>query len=296
MSMMKKPTISILIPAYNEAECIHTCLQSILVQEEKLYTIKEIIVISDGSTDTTAQVVQTFNHPLVTLIEHRQNLGVQTRLNEGFQKAKGDYLFKIDGDLSLLNSKSLDKILNNLIVNKSGCVLMFCHYKKPESLLQKHAYYWDKVRKNMLKSLSNDYTLWRVTGSYLIQRKIYTSLEIPKDVIEEDQYVPMKALQRGQSISYLTDPVIRGQYPLTWSQLAQQQARYSTRTITEKHFSHSFLQKNLPSLPKKLIIKTLILSCIYTPSNIQYIFTRILVTLLAWHRKKQKPVQRAWYQ
>lgn len=93
--------ISIVIPLYNKQESIVATLQSVLAQT---YQNFEIVVVDDGSTDNSAQVVEDFINSLpfregqgIGLIR-KPNGGVCSARNRGIQEAKYDYIALLDGD------------------------------------------------------------------------------------------------------------------------------------------------------------------------------------------------------
>ena len=94
--------LSIVIPAYNEADSLPMLLQQIqsVLKTESL--LGEIIFINDGSTDTTADVLDTLStaSPLkVHVIHFKCNRGKAEALTAGFQKATGDIVITMDADL-----------------------------------------------------------------------------------------------------------------------------------------------------------------------------------------------------
>lgn len=89
--------ISIIIPAYNVADYITTCLDSI---DSQSYREVEVIVVDDGSTDQTAHVIKEYKqkHTLNLTVLHQANQGVQVARQKGFEAAKGDYILWMDSD------------------------------------------------------------------------------------------------------------------------------------------------------------------------------------------------------
>jgi glycosyltransferase involved in cell wall biosynthesis len=88
----KTPFISIIIPAYNAEKTIAICLESIFSSSYKDF---EIIVVNDGSKDTTLQIIKDFP---VVIIDLESNQGPSIARNEAVKKAKGTYLFFTDAD------------------------------------------------------------------------------------------------------------------------------------------------------------------------------------------------------
>lgn len=93
---IKKPTVSVVIPAYNVENYIEKCIKSVLKQS---YACLEIIVVDDGSTDNTPILIDTLAkcNPLIRVI-HKENAGVSSARNDGIDVARGDYIVFVDGD------------------------------------------------------------------------------------------------------------------------------------------------------------------------------------------------------
>ena len=90
-----EPLISIIIPVYNGAATIARACESVLNQQ---YPNIELVVVNDGSRDTTEQVLQTFaQNPTVKLI-HQPNGGVSRARNTGIGAATGSYIMFLDAD------------------------------------------------------------------------------------------------------------------------------------------------------------------------------------------------------
>jgi glycosyltransferase involved in cell wall biosynthesis len=96
------PLVSVIIPSYNHAEFLPVCLESILNQS---YRNLECIIVDDGSTDNTEQVVSEFIKEDKRIRYFRQeNRGVSTARNTGLDMAKGDLITLMDAD-DWLNKK-----------------------------------------------------------------------------------------------------------------------------------------------------------------------------------------------
>ena len=105
--------VSVIMSVYNSEEVVRESINSILCQ-----TLKdiELIVINDGSTDSTIDILSSFNDPRVVLID-QENLGLTKSLIKAAKLAKGRYLARQDSDdVSLLNR--LEKQIDYLEKNK----------------------------------------------------------------------------------------------------------------------------------------------------------------------------------
>lgn len=93
-------TCSIIIPAYNSAKTIERTLASVFVQD---YPNLEIIVVNDGSTDNTEQVLKKYADKINYY--YQTNAGVSVARNLGFEKSTGDYIQYLDADDLLAEGK-----------------------------------------------------------------------------------------------------------------------------------------------------------------------------------------------
>ncbi|MFJ8044338.1 bifunctional polysaccharide deacetylase/glycosyltransferase family 2 protein [Kitasatospora sp. NPDC096147] len=85
--------VTVLVPAYNEQECIANTLNSLMASEHPL----EVIVVDDGSSDDTSEIVRELALPGVRLIR-QQNAGKPAALNTGLAHASHDLVVMMDGD------------------------------------------------------------------------------------------------------------------------------------------------------------------------------------------------------
>lgn len=99
---MPYPTYSIVIPAYNEAARIPATLQAVVEIVRKNDWSAEVIVVDDGSTDATADVVRNFaaSAPEVRLVQNPGNRGKGYSVRSGLLQALGDVVMFTDADLS----------------------------------------------------------------------------------------------------------------------------------------------------------------------------------------------------
>jgi glycosyltransferase involved in cell wall biosynthesis len=93
ISSSRAPLVSVIIPAYNAARFVHQAVQSVL---EQTYGHHEIIVVDDGSTDETREVLRRFHGRLTYLSQ--PNRGAAAARNNGIRAAKGDFLCFLDAD------------------------------------------------------------------------------------------------------------------------------------------------------------------------------------------------------
>ena len=87
--MITKPLVSIVVPSYNHASYIEKCIESIIEQDYENY---ELIVIDDGSTDNSRDILSSLQKKYDFYLEFNENQGLAKTLNRGFKEiAKGKY-------------------------------------------------------------------------------------------------------------------------------------------------------------------------------------------------------------
>lgn len=96
------PEVSVIIPAYNRAHCINRAMQSVRSQTFK---DMEIIVVNDGSTDNTEEIVMSIPDERIRYIHCETNRGPGAARNEGLKAARGKYIAFLDSDDEWLPEK-----------------------------------------------------------------------------------------------------------------------------------------------------------------------------------------------
>jgi glycosyltransferase involved in cell wall biosynthesis len=92
--MQFNPLVSVVMSVYNGERYLSKAIESILNQT---YPNIEFIIINDGSTDRSSEIISSFSGEKIILVE-RENRGLIDSLNEGFALAKGDYIARQDAD------------------------------------------------------------------------------------------------------------------------------------------------------------------------------------------------------
>lgn len=116
MEQDRAPKISVIVPAFNAELFLRRCIDSILQQE---YSNIEIIIIDDGSTDRTADIVNEYADKDKRVIGlHQNNRGLVAVRNRGIELASGDYIGFVDSDDSI-SADLYRRLLENAIENNA---------------------------------------------------------------------------------------------------------------------------------------------------------------------------------
>lgn len=104
--------VSVIIPTYNEEKTIGECLTSLLRQS---YKNIEVIIVDDGSTDTTLQILQNFQFTIYKLqIFKQKHKGAGAARNLGAKEAKGEILVFVDADM-VFKEDFIEKLVEPII-------------------------------------------------------------------------------------------------------------------------------------------------------------------------------------
>ena len=194
------PSVSFIVAAYNEEDCIERKIENSL---EQIYPAEKIefIFITDGSTDATPDIIR--KYPSIQLLHSNERKGKSAALNRAIENALNEILVFSDA---------------NTILNKEACLQISKHYfdksvggvageKKVVALnngnqnaTSGEGFYWKY--ESLLKKLDSDfYTVVGAAGElFSVRKNLYHA--VPSEAILDDFIISMKIAQRGYRIIY----------------------------------------------------------------------------------------------
>jgi len=109
---MTNLSISVVLPAHNEAENIRITVENCIAYLEQNVLDYEVVVVNDGSTDDTQKIVEELQstNSKVVLVNHTVNMGYGSALRSGFDKASCEYIFFMDSD-GQFDINDLDRLI-----------------------------------------------------------------------------------------------------------------------------------------------------------------------------------------
>ncbi len=172
-----KLDVSLYIPVYNGESTIESVLKSVFELDPGP---DEIIVINDGSTDNTSNILKNYEKN-ITVINNKKNMGLAFSRNVGLSKSKNENVASIDSDVEVSKNwlKHLNDVKNNFKSAISGSMLIEKYKDKNIYNLWRHFYatqnsYGQIDIENINRPLSGSNTLlsksaWKKVGGYEIQ-------------------------------------------------------------------------------------------------------------------------------
>ena len=267
------------IPAYNEEKNIKMTLEQAIANRPKDV---EIIVVSDGSTDNTDNIIKGFSKKGVKLIS-KKNAGKVAALNDIAKKSKGDIVILQDADTSIekdyienIIKKFDDKKIGMIVTyglenNKSG----FCaFYAKTLTGLQ-HAH---NIRtKNTPKAFG---------GLYAIRRKLFQ--ELPEKVFSDGDYNVSAVSKKGFVVKYCPDIKFYTLFPTNFKSLAKWRERVFIGQSCHKLYHGNSISTHNPAELLSTIIQYLKENIIDAPKIFAVFFLEACFRFLAYRDIKKK--------
>lgn len=137
--------VSIIVPVYNVEAYVEKCINSILMQTYKNY---ELILLNDGSTDNSYNVLLKYkDNPFVTIID-KTNTGQSDTRYQGLMMAEGDYVYFVDSD-DYIEPYTLERLVAQ--VDKSNADVVFGRYRlvnEDGNILREQKQYQIKLLEN----------------------------------------------------------------------------------------------------------------------------------------------------
>ncbi len=189
--------ISVLVPAFNVEAYIENCIRAILGQ-----TISEleVIVVDDGSTDRTAEILDKIQKEDVRInIIHQDNRGVAATRNLLIHEAKGEWIVFIDSD-DLVHPQYLEKLYQAAITN--DCLIAKVGYHDVTQFqaftneLQIPTVSVHNTRDYLLGK-KNAFTLW----SFIFARSLWEDISFPNCRVSEDTAVLYRILYQEERMA-----------------------------------------------------------------------------------------------
>ena len=222
--------ISVIIPTYNRGNIIENSITSILNQTYKNW---EVLIIDDGSTDNTKEVIDKFEDKRIKYIKIKKNLGSPNARNIGIGKATGKFISFQDSD-DIFYPNKLELQLNNMINQKSH--LDFCKIKVIFSNSLQYIVPYEYQEKNII--LGNIFSELINNGNFISTQSILVRKRIIKKYFFD---INMPRLQDYELIlRMIQNPKIK--------------ISYTRKVLVELHIQKDSIQNSIKKLKNAIYI------------------------------------------
>ena len=203
--------VSILIPCYNSEDYIRKCLQSI---QRQTYKEWEVIIIDDGSIDSTAQICKEFEKSDNRIKLYRiENQGVANARNLALSKATGEYVTFVDSD-DVISEYYIESLLNLLIENNAD--ISVCNYIEQKG--QNDITTMNNEENNMILQYTNIQAMEALffkdnlrhsPWGKLYKRKLFENIKYPNLRAFEDLTITYKLIYKAKKVVF-TNKILYG--------------------------------------------------------------------------------------
>ena len=213
--MSRHICISVVVPIYNVEAYLSECLTSI---ERQSFTSYEVIMINDGSTDSSAIIAQKYanRHENWDLI-HKENGGLSSARNAGIVRARGEYICFVDSD-DVIASDYLQKLYDavceyqaDMVIadyHEVDCVGLDLRKDKKSMLYQQGLVARDKILNALTFVGDNHYaTAVVVAWNKLIRTEIMKHNLFKEGVLHEDEFLIMPLLLACERVAWICDDI-----------------------------------------------------------------------------------------
>src|SRR3990170_146228 len=256
---MKKPTVTIGIPAYNEEANIEYLLKTLLADSSRIVKLAEIVIVSDGSTDATVTCARSVNDRRIRIIDRKQRRGLVATENELLRNVHGDILVMLDADVVPVESDFLDRITEPIRKNSSvGCVGADIIPLPPRNLFERVIANSHYLKRHLYRRISHGNNVYLCHGrARAFSRSFYKKLHWPDDC-PEDAFSYLTCIARGFKFKYTDAASIFFRSPVILFEHRLQSSRFVAGIDRLKElFSPEFVKREY-SIPWKLFVGTLL--------------------------------------
>ena len=201
------PLVSIVIPVYNGANYVSEAIESALKQT---YKNIEIIVVNDGSTDSTEKIVKKYGDKIRYF--YKENGGVASALNLGIKNMKGEYFSWLSHDDVYYPNKIERQIEELKNINKDNILYSGFELINDKSEL---LYAWEIASKNEYRKLNNSFYALLLSGlnfcSLLIPKKVFYEVDFFNEDLKctQDYDLLFKIFKNGYKIKYMPEVLLQ---------------------------------------------------------------------------------------
>ena len=188
------PTVSIILSVFDEEDVIKRKIENCLNLDYPKNKL-EILIGSDGSTDSTDDIIKRYVNKKVIFIRNNKREGKPNTINRLVEASSGEILFFTDAR-QIIEKDAIKKLVRNFEDKKIGCVSGELIYRKKSSITGRGiGTYWE-YEKYLREMESKIYSMIGATGAiYACRKDLFQSL--PENIILDDVYTPLIIVSKG---------------------------------------------------------------------------------------------------
>lgn len=243
--------ISVIVPVYNVEKYLRKCIDSIISQT---YTNLEIILVDDGSTDSSGFICDEYSRvDSRIIVVHKENGGLSDARNVGLDIASGIYISFVDSDDWLLKDmyeKLIEGAIKNNVLLSVGGVKVF------DEQINKYRNTYEKMEITQMLVSKNEYIKEVLLGTWaawdkLYHRSLYENIRFPKGEFNEDEAIMLQIIDMCSNV-YVTNQPFYVHYVRKNESITAE--KFSVKKMDwYKHCESNleYIRKNIPKLEEE---------------------------------------------
>jgi glycosyltransferase involved in cell wall biosynthesis len=241
---MKKVSLSIGLPVYNEGANLMNLLADLKRQKKANYSLKRIIISSDGSTDNTKDLIKKVKGKKILLINNRKRKGIKRGLNQILKRSDSDILLFLDGDIRIYDQGFVEKIISPIVKGRGD--LTSCRIKPQEtpSFFSKIIYKSMNIKDIIFDNFNNGDNIYTCHGPVrAYSKRLYKNLTFPLSV-GNDMYSYFHCKTMGYSYRYVKSTTVFYKLVESLQDHAKQSIRFRVaKEKIAKHFADDLVHR-----------------------------------------------------
>lgn len=293
-----KYTVTVGIPVYNEENNIGHLIESILKQDYSSYILDNIIVISDGCTDRTGEIVQSYakKYPVISYISDGERKSKCYRLNQLYQMNESDILVTFDGDIGLSNNTVLENMVKVFDDENISLVAAYDQPTKPTNIQQRIINAWYEVWGNIRVHYKNGKNIYNLHGNATaIRKSLAKEIHYPVGITADQDFLYLSAVQRHTQFAYARNAIILFHTPEFFNDFFSQ----TTRFLTEKKILYDIFGSWISTeyyVPKLFQIQEILNTFISEPIFTALAFIMYFFLVISLHENDPLQKKGMWQQ
>lgn len=261
----KKLSLSIGVPAYNEERNIKELIYSLLAQVEEGFVLKEIVVLSDGSTDATAKRVKSIQDDRVHVFDDRQRLGKSARLNQLLDTLSSDVVLLLDADITIHNSYLLSKIFKDSDIERTGIISVKAVPHKGRNFFEKCINHSVTLQNHLRANWNHGNNYLSFRGCFvMLSQKAAKKIHLDNSIFNNDAYLYFQVKRLGFLPRYISSLSISYRSPNTFEDHIKQSSRFQASLQELEPFFHEDLSSEY-IFPRALLLRATLLNFLQNP-------------------------------
>lgn len=272
-------SISVGIPAHNEEGNIAYILKDLLAQKDITSQLKEIVVLSDGSSDSTITEIKKVKNNLITILHNKEQQGLSKGLNKITAYVNTDILIILNADTRIKDTSFIKKIIQPLMYREADLTSTRITEILPEKTFEKILYAGMHMKSHIVRGWSKGINVYTCCGlARAFSKKLYKEIVFETSV-GEDAFSYFYTITHGFKYKFIDTTEIFYRPSTQYKDHRRQTLRFfQSQKIMRERFGAKFVKQSY-RIPFIGMLRGLANSLTHQP-----IYTTLYLCTIAWSK------------